>query len=444
MSYEAVIYACKHVKNNTTYVGHHKTTNEHDGYIPSSEDFAFKDALTKGKVSQPFILFRGTLSEAVTGEHLLLKYFDAVNNYKFYNKSNGGGSGCVGDFSNLSEEVKHNLISSLEKFMSSTETENKKDTKMNKRLDKELVNSVFNKIKSGGYPITEGFVEEVYSFSRIQVRQETLDNKHVSDIKERMVDNPAEARKNVEPIVIVVDVDKEKHILNGNHTISAAYYADWRKIDVIYIDSKDLNNSIANINHLGTKLNHVDRLRKGNTTADLRRGLVNLEPDLLEISSAFTMESREFGKQALERFGDFYSKRTIVEQIKKVSAKAKEEKENIKHNFTTYTKDYIKNVRNRVELEYFGKGYAVISIDSNSLHHAGLGAINNKMNNSHGKKMTKGIILISYANIKSYHDKENILNMTKNNISNYKEGLEFKIMELNPKTGQPVEIYSNV
>lgn len=443
MSYEAVVYVCKHKYKDMFYVGHHKTTNEYDNYSPSSTDFQFQDEYTKGNITHPFVIFRGTLVESVTAEHLLLKYFDAVNNDKFYNKSNGGGSGCVGDFSVLSEELKNNLVRSVKQFINNKEKTSKETYSMSVSFDEVLVESVFSKITSGGYEIVEGFVEELFALPRIQVRQETLDHSHMSSIKERMIDNPEEARKHIEPIIVVVS-GGEKRILNGNHTITAAYYAGWKKVDVIYVDSKDLGNSISNIEHLGQKYNHVPKLRKGNTTEDLRRSLVLLEIELLKESPFLTMESEYFKRKALSRFSGLYAKRTITEQIKKVSAKAKEEKENIKHNFTTYTKDYIKNVRNRVELEYFGKGYAVISIDSNSLHHAGLGAINNKMNNSHGKKMTKGIILISYANIKSYHDKENILNMTKNNISNYKEGLEFKIMELNPKTGQPVEIYSNV
>ena len=93
--------------------------------------------------------------------------------------------------------------------------------------------------------------------------------------------------------------------------------------------------------------------------------------------------------------------------------KVKEEQELIrKYNFRVWTKNNIKYELSRLlNKEY--KGYVGISINSGSSYNDGIGAIVNKLAS---EKKQKGLIVVSYNNIKEWYDREETIAHLAHNI----------------------------
>jgi hypothetical protein len=147
MNYDAIVYGWRNIENKMMYVGFHKTQEEFDGYVTSSESEKLKHAWSHGLLNRT-ILYRGTVSESITFENYILKSIDARNNPMFYNRSNGGGVGCQ-SFDIITEDMKK----IAEKWLTGNDNINiiKKEFIANKKL----VKSIKKKIESGNYVVFE-------------------------------------------------------------------------------------------------------------------------------------------------------------------------------------------------------------------------------------------------------------------------------------------------
>lgn len=385
MKYEAIVYGWRNIINGKMYIGFHKTEEEFDGYVTSSEDDELKYAWSNGHMRRT-ILYRGSQSVAITLENFLLKSVKANKNPEFYNKSVGGGKGCVKDFSNLTESVKR----VGEDWIKGIEPEENLDYL--DIADQDVTASIKARIEAGHYIVYQANTKEVYSLPKNQIRFNSIEPEHLEDIKDFMRDDPKRARENVSPIVIVVDEFGNKMILDGNHTITAAYEVGWTNVPVIYINSSEFLNKQANYDDFGLLMNHQEKRKKPNTKADLKRGILNLIQ-----TTGLDINSTTFKNTALRNLVKYYSKSAIAHNIKSVAKMLREEQDVLSNNFKRYTKKELESVV--AELEQKNPAAGIISISSDRSMNDGIGAVLNKMG---GMNTWEGIIVVSHRNMTEY------------------------------------------
>lgn len=385
MKYEAIVYGWRNIKNDKMYIGYHKTEEEFDGYVTSSEDEELKYAWSNGHMRRT-IIYRGTQSIAITLENYFLKSVKANTNPQFYNKSVGGGFGCVRDFSNLTDSVK--MVG--EDWIKGIEPEENLDYV--DVADQEVTECIKRRLEAGHYIVYQAPTKEVFALPKNQIRFNSIEPEHLEDIKDFMRDDPAKARKNISPIIIVVNDRGEKMILDGNHTITAAYEVNWTNVPVIYINSSEFLNKQANYDDFGLLMNHQEKKKKPNSKADLKRGIMNLLQ-----TTGLTIDSSTFKNTALRNLVKYYSKNAIAHNIKSVEKMLREEQEVLENNFKRYTKKELETIVG--DLESTNPAAGIISISSDRCMNDGLGAVLNKMG---GMNVTEGIIVISHRNMTEY------------------------------------------
>lgn len=384
MNYDAIVYGWRNIENKMMYVGFHKTQEEFDGYVTSSESEKLKHAWSHGLLNRT-ILYRGTVSESITFENYILKSIDARNNPMFYNRSNGGGVGCQ-SFDIITEDMKK----IAEKWL--TGNDNINIIKKKFIANKKLVKSIKKKIESGNYVVFEEAIEKLVNLPRNQVRLVDYDTYHLQEITDSMRYDPKGARELVSPVIVSVDPNGYKLILDGNHTTTAAYNAKWTTLPTIYINSSDFEDSQANYNDFGLLMNHHPKRKKSNTKEDCKKSIMNL----LEITKLH-IDSNKFRECCIINLEEFYTRPVIVANIRAVAVIIKEQQDIIKYNFKKYGKSDIAEITKRCE--YLNPNKAVISITSDSSYNAGIGAILNKMG---GMDCWEGIMLVNHRNMYEY------------------------------------------
>ena len=385
MKYEAIVYGWRNIIDGKMYIGFHKTVEEFDGYVTSSEDEELQYAWANGHMRRS-IIYRGTQSIAITLENYLLKSIKANKNPDFYNKSVGGGVGCVKDFSNLTESIK--LVG--ENWIKGIEPEENLDYV--DVADQDVTEAIKARLAAEHYIEYQAPTKEIFALPKNQIRFNTIEPEHLEDIKDLMRDDPLKARRNISPIIIVVNEKGEKMILDGNHTITAAYEVNWPNVPVIYINSSEFLNKQANYDDFGLLMNHQEKKKKPNDKGALKRGILNLLQ-----TTGLSIDSTTFKNTALRNLVKYYSKNAIAHNIKSVEKMLREEQEVLKNNFKRYTKKELETIVG--DLEAANPKVGIISISSDRCMNDGLGAVLNKMG---GMDVTEGIIVISHRNMTEY------------------------------------------
>lgn len=386
MSYEAIVYGYVNIENGMRYVGYHKTNEEYDRYVFSSENYPLRKAWSHGLLRKT-VIFRGTLADCVTLEHYILSKYNAVGSKNWYNQSNGGASKLY-SFNLLPERA----IKSAEDWYNNNLL-NKKNVTL--YADHDLVEDIVKRVRNGYYEVIDEPVAKIYHLPKNQVRFEEYDHKHFINIRNSMIDDPADARKRVKPIIVCVMKNGDMLILDGNHTIRAAYAAGWTDIPVIYINSSEFNDSQANFDDFGYEMNDRKTHTKGNSKDDCKRAILKLQ----EIAN-MDLDDYRFRDICFHNLRQF-SKQTIAGNLN-VLVNATAEQELIrKYNFKKWSKGEINvELTKLIEEKYIG--YSGISINSGSSYNAGVGAILNKLtleSNNHG------LILVSYNDISEWNNR---------------------------------------
>ena len=386
LNYEAITYGWRNVENGKMYIGYHKTSDIDDGYIFSSELGEVKNAWEWGKLRRS-ILYVGSQSVAITLENFLLKHVNAITNDLYYNRSVGGGEGCVKDFSNLAEEVKKVGLDWLDGIEPKTK-------KIKSKVDKALMKKIARNIKNGKYKShTKESVNEISKLSRNQVRLKVHENAHLDSIIEKMKSDPAKARENVSPVIVVIYSDGRKEIIDGNHTIDAAVSAGWDEIFVIYLNSSEFDDEQSNINYFGYLMNHQEKLKKSNSIDDLKKAIM----DFVETHDTLEIGTDTFKSAFKDAYGEFWSNKQISSTIISTKHLIETNKEILKNNFKVYTETELKKFVQTYEMSY--PNHAVISISSGSCYNAGIGAVLNKAG---GMNTWDGIMIVSHRNLDEY------------------------------------------
>ena len=383
--YEAILYGWRNVENGKMYIGYHKTTDVDDGYIFSTEDEEAHLAWSYGKLERT-IIHRGKQSVCITLENYILKKEQAHKNPMFYNKSVGGGVGCVKDFSNLTKSV----MKLAEEWVAGKVVTRQTSSS---HVDKDEIKALADDIRNGRYKTLHNErVSSIYALPRNQVRFNVVDNDHVSDIADKMRDNPAKARQNISPVIVMVD-GNHREIIDGNHTIGAAKDAGWVEVPVIYINASEFKNKQANVDYFGYCMNHQEKLKKPNDNQDLKRAIVNFS----NTHTDYVLGTEDFKDAFKQAYGEFWTNKQISQSMVSVKKMLETEEQIKKNNFKVYSHRELMNKVKELEIE--NPGTAVISITSGSCFNAGIGAVLNKAG---GLDTWNGIMLITHRNMHEY------------------------------------------
>lgn len=268
------VYAHRNIENGMMNIGY-KSADGKDKltYITSLNDDAFWEDYSKGLMEES-LLFVGDESDddlAQTIEWFALKYGIATNPDKFYLKKNNAH--CVNE-AKLTAEHKNVIVEYIEGGRGLTVTDTSID-------DKNLVNQISDNINKKLYQIIEVDIKEVYVYGRNQVRTNQYDQAHVSQIRIRLMEDPAQARKTFTPIIVVVSVDGSFSVLDGNNRLEAAKKTrGWNTVPVIYLNESEFGYSAEirknNYDLFGLLQNKKSfEIKKPNTKEDLKRNIIN-------------------------------------------------------------------------------------------------------------------------------------------------------------------------
>lgn len=268
------VYGWKNIKNGMMNIGF-KSPNGDDKlvYISSISSSEFWEEYSLGNMRES-LLFVGDAAQedtAKTLEWFALKYGTAIKPEMFYNAKNNAH--CV-DESLLTSEMKQVVIDYIEGNGNGLEIEDIFAE------DKDIVTAISERIDAGQYQVFQEFVVDVDLFDRNQVREEELDLTHAIKIKNKLEENPEEARKGFGPIVVAVEEDGTRKIIDGNTRFYAAKKArGWNKVPVVYINASEFgfgDKRHKNYELFGLYENREDFvIKKPNTKADLIRNIKN-------------------------------------------------------------------------------------------------------------------------------------------------------------------------
>jgi hypothetical protein len=392
--FSAIVYGWRNLENGKMYLGFHKTKDIHDGYINSSEDAELQTAWSYG-LMQRHILWSGTVAECITLENYALKYAKRELDWdQFYNKSVGGGTGIVKDFSNLTDEMR--LV--VTKFVLGTDP-TPPELDLMETFNVDLVERLAEGVKSGAYPRLAENTGEIFDLPRNQVRMSMILEDKVDQISDRMREDPAAARQNVEPVVICRYDDGSREIIDGNHTINAAKRAGWTEVDVVYINFSDFDFNQANVDAFGYEMNHEEKIKTPNSSKDCQQAIIKIYMDLVDKGVDFNVDSVGFRDTVIDQLSArrWWTKQMISANHKRAVIRIKQDILNAGRNFKKWRKTDIDKLVKGIESK--DTDLAVVSITSGSIYNSGVGAILNKMA---GMETKRGKIIVTHANIEDY------------------------------------------
>lgn len=392
--FNAIVYGWRNLENGKMYLGFHKTKDIHDGYINSSEDTELQNAWSYG-LMQRHILWRGTVAECITLENYALKFAKAELDWdKFYNKSVGGGTGIVKDFSNLTTEMKQVVVDFIHGIDPSPP-----ELEIMEIFDLDLVARVAEGVRSGAYPRVSEKTDEIFALPRNQVRMNEILEEKIEQISDRMREDPASARKNVEPVIICRYEDGSLVIIDGNHTINAAKRAGWTEIDVVYINFSDFDFNQANVGRFGNEMNHEEKVKTPNSSKDCQQAIIDMYMGLVEKGVKIEVESEYFKNSVIKQLSarKWWTRKMISANHKQAVTRIRQDILNAGRNFKKWKRSDLEKM---TELEESNNpDMACVSVTSGALYNAGVGAILNRMA---GLGVKRGKIIVTHASIDNY------------------------------------------
>jgi hypothetical protein len=287
------VYGWKNVKSGMMYIGYKSPDGaDWELYISSAGDDSpfWKDY--KEGLLEKVTLFEGDegqIDTAKTLEWFALKYGFNTRPNMFYNYKNNAH--CV-DESLLTVKIKQNVIDYIDGNSNGIE---KRDSYID---DKEIVERISVDIISGNkYKIFEEPIVTVKEFLSNQVRAQQIDLGHVAKIKQKMIEQPARAKQEFTPIVVVVESDGSRKIVDGHNRFAAVRQVKgWEKVPVVYVPQEDFGADSKtrqqNYDLFGLYENRESFvLKKSNSKEDLKRNIENfIYEENLDLSKYYHVE----------------------------------------------------------------------------------------------------------------------------------------------------------
>lgn len=286
------------------YMGVHEGNIIETSYETSTTNPHLREAIKNDEVK--FVTFKtGTKEEMYNLEYFFLSKYDAKNNRRFFNKSNGGGPGVKKTFKPAESFKK--------KIDTWVNTGFWKDKTKKPNKEKERMVALFNEVqksidcwKTGGtkeYPVEEVSVHSLYIIEHSQARAVKIIQKKLTNLVAAFR-NTARARKHITPLIVIVKDGKIVLLVDGNHRINAAHIADWDTYPVIKIDWSHFNDDTRLIKYFGRLANHVEVERTGNSLDDLIIGIRELHAQFPK----YKIDSAAFKEIARGEYGGLNTK----------------------------------------------------------------------------------------------------------------------------------------
>lgn len=271
------VYADQDIETNELYVGF-KSDKGSDKltYISSCESSKYWSRRQEGKLERS-ILFIGSEIKAKVAEWFALDQGFKMGLPFFNSKNNAHRI----DDSILSVPEKQIIIDFLRGEGKGIENGSVDASESQK--NREIVMSIAGRIESrdGYYKEMLLPVSEVSKYERYQVREELVNYSTVSKLRQRLLENPKEAKEMFLPITVVVKRDGTKMVVNGNTRLATAIKtAGWDEVPVIFVNESEFGstNKIRENNYrlFGLYMNREPlELRVYNSQKDLKRNVVN-------------------------------------------------------------------------------------------------------------------------------------------------------------------------
>lgn len=424
-----ILYGLTNRETNEKYIGVHGGDVSIDNYITSSTNRFLKEAINQDKIDR-VILARGDKEEMYNQEYYFLSLFDAKNNKRFYNKSNGGGPGVKKTYrpfrthtERITAWVEDNVW--VDDSAVVVETDKAELVVVWEKLQESIANW-----KTGGtkeYPVEEVSVHTLFIADHNQARAMKLNQQKLNDMTAAFR-NPGFARKNITPVIAVTKDGKIVLLADGNHRVNAASRADWDTFPTIKVDHSVFKGSDYNLNLFGNLMNHVEAERTGNNLDDLIMRLRELHA----IYNRYTIDSDLFKDIAKEELGGKGTKKggmwRNVDVVRKCDDLAKLDKEQLARtqankNFIDYTSATISRYWH-MSKHFNGQPTIYQSLDG--VNNGGIGgAIAYAVQNFIDNGVNEANIVIHFKTLSGFlNDKDSVLQKLKHTLDH---GVKSKI-----------------
>jgi hypothetical protein len=419
------LYCGKHQSTSQSYLGIHNGDITDGKYATSTTNPFLKEAIKQQMIEFKTITF-GTKEEMYNYEYYFLSKYDAKNNDKFFNRSNGGGPGIDKSFKpdpviekKLSDWIEHNIWNEVPVF---TPSEINNTVGMQALWDKVML--AVNNWKQGGtkeFQVENYSVHELYIINRYQVRAVKIKEDKLA----RLIDwfkNEGYARTNITPIIVVVKDGKIIMLIDGNHRIEAASKCDWDTFPIIKVDISEFGPIPEwNLRTFGEFMNHDEVERSGNNLDDLVvsiRMQHRLYPDYEVDSDLFISIVKSILGGKGSKKGGRYRNEDISRKCKEISKMDKEllARQSADKNFIEYTDARLSTAWYRYNLK---NAHPTIFQTIDGIENGGLGGVLKYVKDNYKKTGVKQAnLIIHFKKLTSYlsNTRDDIINSFKETI----------------------------
>ena len=368
------------------YVGSYQLTNtpKDDNYFGSCQDPRFLADRSQGKLKFIWLTKPIPIVEARNIERQILSFYDAMSRPDFYNASNGGGAGVDSSFRCDETEFQRML-----NVIDGKQTEETVTTQSSDKLADALeMETLAERVKSGGFPSVEVAVSTTVLLKKTQPRYYEYDKKNLEELN-KFFANPDEARKYLTPIVIIINDETGEHeeLVEGNHRLKLAHDHKWVTLPAVLLPRSLFKNKRHNLIHFGNAMNDKKFISAGNSIEDLVKRIKMIGETFPKLKGT----SENFKTIAIEQCGRLWTEGSIRYYCDQYEVQRKEDKLKADMNFIVYDKSELTALGKKLKYENPKSVVEVQKIDR--ITNAGLGGILSMM--ATGKK-SKGIILVHY------------------------------------------------
>lgn len=414
-----ILYGLKNRNNGKLVIGS-KVSGDYASYITSLQpDNEFWDDYRKGKIDR-FVLATPSVEMTKAAEWMALDFGLSQFPDNFYNIKNSAHK--------VDERVDPEIMKNVINFINGEEFIDHTPKVSNLS---EHIKNLAKEIETNCYPAVDVPIDIVLKYDRKQVRSDMTNERNAREISQFMKAKPQEAQQKINAIVSVVMPNETNCINNGNTTLTAADWAHWSVIPVIYVQWTDLCDDIEKLPDaqelLGSHLNRHDGFYKEtNSQNDLKaqfarivkNNMPDFDPNVTPVAGV------SYIKDLLE---DYFLRGGIIATPQKFEgawksffndAKKQSHERMITGEFRNWTESELKRKR-WVDYEQNGIPCIYASADKLNLCAAATFALRHMKQKEgiSGVKEKKGAIIIHYKN------KSQVVDVQQNDL--IQENLEF-------------------
>lgn len=326
-----------------------------------------------------------------------------------YNRNEGGGGkdGTLGDYRDLDQTFRDVIdsIANDRKFP---------DFRV-RSTRRKMADNAIAKLEAGEYIRFEEHLSVLLKYTSIQTRHVQIDQVHVRNLCDIMVDDPIAFRSKTDPIAVIVDDrdpnDVKHYVLGGNHRIAASIEAGWDTFPTVYVNFSEFAYDVEAAKLFGVHDNGKNgMIQKALTTEDIRRYIETH----MQVYPKCPLTSYEFKKSFVEEYrSSQLSEKKLLINLANFIKNKNEQKLISDHNFHQYGEKELKRIKKFIELDKRFADAVVLSDDVTTLQYNGVGGICNMLAKNalesrvYNRKLKKtGVIFARYSKVSETTDEE--------------------------------------